>query len=152
MGFGGLVKKLQHRSGKAYDFHIQVHSLAPCPVSTRRMAVVWNRGDKVRMHAAGCSAWWLNADTRSFLDFQHKGSIKAAAPGSDDSKGSKPGTTTKYVWEETFVVPATLYQVLESLRGTRNEILRAPCDLARFPRSGREQERQVRVRGEANHP
>lgn len=51
MGFGGLVKKLQHnvQKGKSFEFIITVTSLTPCPLSTRRMSVHWQRGEKVRI-------------------------------------------------------------------------------------------------------
>lgn len=49
MGFGGLVKKLQHnvQKGKHFEFTITVNSLSPCPSTNRCMAVHWQRGEKV---------------------------------------------------------------------------------------------------------
>ena len=52
---GGLLKKVTHRlenSGKAFEFHFKVHTLAPWPVTGRRISLKWSRGDKVRCCAA----------------------------------------------------------------------------------------------------
>ena len=60
---------------------------------------------------------------------QRSGAGKSVAPVPDVGKGAKPGSVCKYVFEETIVVPATLYQARSHTCSSN--------PLVAWPRSGR---------------